>query len=157
MSCHVLTRQSCHVSGRVTSSRFFGVMRHASRLVAHSCIMACIAIYSMYNLVLCSVPVILSCYVLLSLLVSCHVVSCNDSPCSVLWCRLSVVVSFALATRRKSLRLTCLRSAFGFASSSCCFPSSSSFFSDPSLQWCDRILRTERHTTQTWLLGELLL
>ena len=23
--------------------------------------------------------------------------------------------------------------------------------SDPALQWCDRIFRTERHTTQTWL------
>ena len=67
MSCHVLTQQSCHVSGQVLSCRFFGVIFHVSRLVASASIE--------------KVPLFLSCYVLLSLLESCHVVSCNDLRC----------------------------------------------------------------------------
>ena len=74
MSCHVLTRKLFHVSGRVLSCRFVGVIFHVSRLVTSSCVMACLFIQPCV-MQLCAVPLFLQCYFLL--LVSSRVMSCR--------------------------------------------------------------------------------
>ena len=68
MSCDALTQQSCHVSGQVPSCRFFGVIdlyHVVSPLLVSWHVLSS-------NLVLCVVPVLQSCCILLSLLVSWH-------------------------------------------------------------------------------------
>ena len=69
MSCHVLSRDRSPQVRLIFWSYF-----HGSRLVASSSVMACPVVF-------CGVPLFRSCYVLLSLLVSCHVLSCNDLAC----------------------------------------------------------------------------
>ena len=87
MLCQVLTRQS-FMSGNIPHfvSLVSYFMHHVWPVLSS-------------NLVLCVVPVYLSCHVLLSLLLSCHVTSCNDLLCQVLLCIVSLAVSLALATR----------------------------------------------------------